>query len=62
MSLENLLRILPAGVVSKKDMGDLKMAVAMRSCIFLEASIEQNIHRIKVCTTVKEEDPMPKAK
>lgn len=35
--LENRFRILPAGVVSKKDMGDLKIAVAMRSCSFREA-------------------------
>lgn len=27
----------PAGVTSKKDMGDLKMAVAIRSCNFLDA-------------------------
>lgn len=35
--LENLLRILPAGVTSKKDIGDLKMAVAILSCNFLDA-------------------------
>jgi hypothetical protein len=35
--LENLFRILPAGVTSKKDIGDLKMAVAILSCNFLDA-------------------------
>lgn len=35
--LENLFRILPAGVTSKKDIGDLKMAMAIRSCNFLDA-------------------------
>jgi len=35
--LENLFRILPAGVTSKKDIGDLNMAVAILSCNFLDA-------------------------
>ena len=35
--LENLFRIRPAGVTSKKDIGDLKMAVAILSCNFREA-------------------------
>jgi hypothetical protein len=35
--LENLFRILPAGVTSKNDIGDLKMAVAILSCNFLDA-------------------------
>jgi hypothetical protein len=35
--LEKRFRILPAGVVSKKLIGDRKIANAMRSCNFLEA-------------------------
>lgn len=35
--LENLFNILPAGVISKNDMGDLKMAVAILSCNFRDA-------------------------
>lgn len=35
--LENRLRIRPAGVVSKKLIGDLKMANAIRSCSLREA-------------------------
>jgi hypothetical protein len=35
--LENLFKILPAGVVSKNDIGDLKIATAILSCNFLEA-------------------------
>lgn len=35
--LENRLSMRPAGVVSKKVMGDRKMAKAMRSCSFLLA-------------------------
>jgi hypothetical protein len=35
--LENLFRIRPAGVTSKNDMGDLKIAVAILSCSFLDA-------------------------
>jgi hypothetical protein len=61
-SLENRFRILPAGVVSKKDIGALKMAVAIRSCSFRDASIEQKIHRIRVWITVNAADPTPKAK
>jgi hypothetical protein len=38
--LENLFKILPAGVTSKKDIGDLKMAVAILSCNFLDACNE----------------------
>lgn len=35
--LENLFRIRPAGVTSKKDIGDRKIAVAILSCSFLDA-------------------------
>ncbi len=35
--LENLLRMRPAGVTSKKDMGDLKIAVAILSCNLRDA-------------------------
>jgi hypothetical protein len=35
--LENRLRIRPAGVVSKKLIGDLNMAKAIRSCNFRDA-------------------------
>ena len=35
--LENRLRIRPAGVVSKKLIGDLNMANAIRSCNFRDA-------------------------
>lgn len=35
--LENLLRMRPAGVVSKKTIGERKMANAIRSCNFLLA-------------------------
>jgi hypothetical protein len=35
--LENLLRIRPAGVTSKNDIGDRKMAVAILSCNFRDA-------------------------
>jgi hypothetical protein len=35
--LENLFKILPAGVVSKKLIGDLNMAKAILSCSFREA-------------------------
>lgn len=35
--LENLFSIRPAGVMSKKDMGDRKIAVAILSCSFLDA-------------------------
>jgi hypothetical protein len=35
--LENLFKIRPAGVVSKKLIGDRKIAYAMRSCSFREA-------------------------
>jgi hypothetical protein len=35
--LENLFRMRPAGVTSKKDMGDLKIAVAILSCNFRDA-------------------------
>lgn len=35
--LEKRFKIRPAGVVSKNDMGLLKMAKAMRSCSFLDA-------------------------
>lgn len=35
--LENRFRILPVGVVSKKLMGDLKIACAILSCSFREA-------------------------
>lgn len=36
-NLENRLRIRPAGVVSKKLMGLLKIAKAIRSCSFRDA-------------------------
>jgi hypothetical protein len=35
--LENLFNIRPAGVTSKKDIGDLKIAVAILSCSFRDA-------------------------
>src|SRR4051794_988413 len=35
--LENLFNILPAGVTSKNDMGDLNIAVAIRSWSFRDA-------------------------
>jgi hypothetical protein len=35
--LENLFKMRPAGVTSKKDMGDLKMAVAILSCNLRDA-------------------------
>jgi hypothetical protein len=35
--LENLFRMRPAGVTSKKDMGDLKIAVAILSCNLRDA-------------------------
>jgi len=35
--LENLFKIRPAGVTSKKDIGDRKMAVAILSCSFRDA-------------------------
>ena len=35
--LENRFRMRPAGVTSKKDMGDLKMAVAIFSCNLRDA-------------------------
>lgn len=34
------MRIRPAGVISKKDMGDRKIAVAILSCSFLDACYE----------------------
>ena len=37
ISLENLLRILPIGVVSKKDMGDLKILSSMVPCNLVAA-------------------------
>ena len=74
--------------VSKKLIGDLKIANAILSCSFLDAysggyisfrlciyimhgticeyriltSIEQNIHRMRVCTTTRAADPIPKTK
>jgi hypothetical protein len=38
--LENRFRMRPTGVVSKKDIGDRKMAYAIRSCNFREACKE----------------------
>lgn len=35
--LENLFKMRPAGVTSKKDMGDLKIAVAILSCSLRDA-------------------------
>lgn len=35
--LENLFNMRPVGVTSKKDMGDLNIAVAIRSCNFRDA-------------------------
>lgn len=40
--LEKRLRILPVGVVSKNDMGDLKMALAMRSWSLRDAYYGQH--------------------
>ena len=45
--LENLFNILPAGVTSKNDIGDLKMAVAILSCSFLEACVVITTHLSK---------------
>lgn len=39
-SLENLLTILPMGVVSKKDMGDRRFRVRVVSCMRTEAAIQ----------------------
>lgn len=102
--LENRFNMRPLGVVSKKVIGDRKMANAILSCNLREAysprishdrsvsparqpanhchpalryasrrahppvtggpltSIEQKIHKIKVCITTKPAEPMPKAK
>lgn len=102
--LENLFRMRPLGVVSKKLMGDRKMAWAILSCNLRDAcspftrvshdpgpqmpahrtrgkhasemqqskigrgasakltSIEQKIHKIRVCRTTRADDPKPKAK
>lgn len=35
--LEKRFKILPVGVFSKNDIGDLKIALAIRSCSFREA-------------------------
>lgn len=37
--LEKRFKILPVGVVSKKDIGERKMALAILSCNFLEAFV-----------------------
>lgn len=60
--LENRLSMRPAGVVSKKLIGERKMANAIRSCSFRLASMEQKIQRINVCTTTRAADPTPNAK
>ena len=39
MSLEKRLRTRPSGVVSKKDMGDLRMFLSIRACRVREALI-----------------------
>ncbi|SPQ22878.1 d6a1c3b8-71d0-44be-a489-1483a1fe840d [Thermothielavioides terrestris] len=52
----------PAGVTSKNDMGDLKIAVAILSCNLRDTSMEQKIHRMRVCTTVSAAAPMPNTK
>lgn len=44
--LENRLSMRPTGVVSKKDMGDRKIAYAMRSCNFLEACDDSEVRKI----------------
>lgn len=42
-NLEKRLSILPAGVVSKKLIGDRKIANAIRSCNFLEACPQNHV-------------------
>lgn len=47
MSLENLFKILPIGVVSKNDTGQCKQPLSKVRCIFL-AAVRQPIASIKV--------------
>lgn len=42
--LENRLRMRPAGVVSKKLIGERKIANAIRSCNFLLACMYESVH------------------
>ncbi|KAH3662456.1 hypothetical protein OGAPHI_005708 [Ogataea philodendri] len=42
----NLLMTRPSGVVSKKDIGDAKTALAISLCSFLEARIEHQLHMV----------------
>jgi hypothetical protein len=50
-NLENLLRILPAGVVSKKLIGDLKIANAIRSCSFRDAYVKNRLSAAGLANT-----------
>ena len=59
-SEENLFKIRPVGVVSKKDIGDLITESAILSCNMEEPLSAQNNHITMLLKNVRTLDPTPK--